>query len=223
MLRRNGHARCYEPIARSARRIRSRSRVVACRRESRVSCRLRAAGPGRDAKAPASVRGADRCRRRRAVELDATGTRWRRPCRAAGPAGCAKGGATPCSAWATPQADWLIVGEAPGENEDLQGEPFVGQAGKLLDNMLKAAGTGPAAARSTSPTCSSAGRRATATRSPRKWRSASRSCAARSQLLQPQDHPGHGALRRAVAAGQQRAHRQAARPRPPATSACRWW
>ena len=36
------------------------------------------------------------------------------------------------------QADWLIVGEAPGQNEDLQGEPFVGQAGKLLDNMLKA-------------------------------------------------------------------------------------
>ena len=39
-----------------------------------------------------------------------------------------------------PQADWLIVGEAPGENEDIQGEPFVGQAGKLLDNMLKAIG-----------------------------------------------------------------------------------
>jgi uracil-DNA glycosylase len=38
------------------------------------------------------------------------------------------------------QPDWLIVGEAPGENEDLQGEPFVGQAGKLLDNMLKAIG-----------------------------------------------------------------------------------
>jgi uracil-DNA glycosylase family 4 len=38
------------------------------------------------------------------------------------------------------QADWLIVGEAPGENEDLQGEPFVGQAGKLLDNMLRAVG-----------------------------------------------------------------------------------
>ena len=36
-----------------------------------------------------------------------------------------------------PQVDWLIVGEAPGENEDLQGEPFVGQAGKLLDNMLR--------------------------------------------------------------------------------------
>lgn len=35
-------------------------------------------------------------------------------------------------------ADWLVVGEAPGENEDLQGEPFVGQAGKLLDNMLGA-------------------------------------------------------------------------------------
>jgi uracil-DNA glycosylase len=36
--------------------------------------------------------------------------------------------------------DWLIVGEAPGEQEDLQGEPFVGQAGKLLDNMLRAVG-----------------------------------------------------------------------------------
>jgi uracil-DNA glycosylase family 4 len=38
------------------------------------------------------------------------------------------------------QADWLIVGEAPGENEDLRGEPFVGPAGQLLDNMLKALG-----------------------------------------------------------------------------------
>ena len=36
------------------------------------------------------------------------------------------------------QAQWMIVGEAPGEQEDLQGEPFVGQAGKLLDNMLRA-------------------------------------------------------------------------------------
>jgi DNA polymerase len=36
--------------------------------------------------------------------------------------------------------DWLVIGEAPGENEDLQGEPFVGQAGKLLDNMLGALG-----------------------------------------------------------------------------------
>ena len=41
---------------------------------------------------------------------------------------------------AAPQVDWLIVGEAPGENEDRTGEPFVGQAGKLLDNMLKAIG-----------------------------------------------------------------------------------
>jgi uracil-DNA glycosylase len=38
------------------------------------------------------------------------------------------------------QADWLFVGEPPGEDEELQGEPFVGQAGKLLDNMLKALG-----------------------------------------------------------------------------------
>ncbi|MFH0934277.1 MAG: uracil-DNA glycosylase family protein, partial [Pseudomonadota bacterium] len=33
-------------------------------------------------------------------------------------------------------ADWLFVGEGPGADEDIQGEPFVGQAGKLLDNML---------------------------------------------------------------------------------------
>ena len=37
-----------------------------------------------------------------------------------------------------PQAHWMIVGEAPGEQEDLKGEPFVGAAGHLLDNMLRA-------------------------------------------------------------------------------------
>lgn len=37
-----------------------------------------------------------------------------------------------------PQAHWMVVGEAPGENEDLQGEPFVGAAGQLLDRMLAA-------------------------------------------------------------------------------------
>ncbi|MDJ0758093.1 MAG: uracil-DNA glycosylase [Woeseiaceae bacterium] len=37
-------------------------------------------------------------------------------------------------------ADWLIVGEAPGAEEDRRGEPFVGRAGKLLDEMLKALG-----------------------------------------------------------------------------------
>ncbi|WP_321841592.1 uracil-DNA glycosylase [Paraburkholderia bannensis] len=35
------------------------------------------------------------------------------------------------------EAEWMLIGEAPGENEDRQGEPFVGQAGKLLDNMLR--------------------------------------------------------------------------------------
>jgi uracil-DNA glycosylase len=38
------------------------------------------------------------------------------------------------------QADWLFVGEGPGAEEDAQGEPFVGQAGRLLDNMLAAIG-----------------------------------------------------------------------------------
>ena len=35
-------------------------------------------------------------------------------------------------------ADWLFIGEGPGADEDAKGEPFVGQAGKLLDNMLTA-------------------------------------------------------------------------------------
>ena len=38
------------------------------------------------------------------------------------------------------QAQWMIIGEAPGEQEDRQGEPFVGKAGQLLDNMLRAVG-----------------------------------------------------------------------------------
>ncbi|MFM2035989.1 MAG: polymerase, partial [Pseudomonadota bacterium] len=49
-------------------------------------------------------------------------------------------GQAPATPEAPPQADWLIVGEAPGEQEDLMGEPFVGASGQLLDNMLKAMG-----------------------------------------------------------------------------------
>ena len=37
-----------------------------------------------------------------------------------------------------PNAEVMFIGEGPGENEDLQGEPFVGRAGKLLDKMLDA-------------------------------------------------------------------------------------
>ena len=37
-----------------------------------------------------------------------------------------------------PEADVMFIGEGPGENEDLQGEPFVGRGGQLLDKMLKA-------------------------------------------------------------------------------------
>ncbi len=38
------------------------------------------------------------------------------------------------------QADWLILGEAPGADEDRLGEPFVGRAGQLLNSMLRAVG-----------------------------------------------------------------------------------
>lgn len=37
-----------------------------------------------------------------------------------------------------PAADWMVIGEAPGQEEDRRGEPFVGRAGKLLDEMLRA-------------------------------------------------------------------------------------
>ena len=39
-----------------------------------------------------------------------------------------------------PAADWMIIGEAPGVEEDRRGEPFVGRAGKLLDEILRAIG-----------------------------------------------------------------------------------
>ena len=38
------------------------------------------------------------------------------------------------------RAHWMVVGEAPGEQEDQRGEPFVGKSGQLLDNMLRAIG-----------------------------------------------------------------------------------
>jgi uracil-DNA glycosylase family 4 len=37
-------------------------------------------------------------------------------------------------------AEWMFIGEAPGEQEDLQGEPFVGRAGQLLNEMVRALG-----------------------------------------------------------------------------------
>lgn len=40
----------------------------------------------------------------------------------------------------SPAADWMFIGEAPGAEEDRRGEPFVGRAGKLLDEMLRAIG-----------------------------------------------------------------------------------
>ncbi len=38
------------------------------------------------------------------------------------------------------RAEWMVIGEAPGADEDAQGEPFVGRAGQLLNSMLKAIG-----------------------------------------------------------------------------------
>jgi hypothetical protein len=70
----------------------------------------------------------------------------------------------------TAGAPVMIVGEAPGADEDRLGKPFVGVSGQLMDRMMAAIGP-PATAASTSPTSCSGGRRATARR-----RSPSRRC-----------------------------------------------
>ncbi len=61
---------------------------------------------------------------------------------AAGCTACAlcEGRHEPVFGVGNPRAHWMIVGEAPGDAEDAQGEPFVGKAGQLLDNMLQAIG-----------------------------------------------------------------------------------
>ena len=41
--------------------------------------------------------------------------------------------------YGNPNADIMLIGEAPGENEDLSGMPFVGRSGKLLDEFLNLA------------------------------------------------------------------------------------
>ena len=43
-----------------------------------------------------------------------------------------------------PDADLMVIGESPGRDEDIQGKPFVGQSGQLLDRMLGAIGLGEA-------------------------------------------------------------------------------
>ena len=76
-----------------------------------------------------------------------------------------------------PAAQWMLIGEAPGADEDRLGDPFVGQAGRLLDNMLAAIGIERGKNVSTS---SNAARRETATPSPRRSRNARRTSCARS-------------------------------------------
>ena len=96
------------------------------------------------------------------------------------------------------EADWMLIGEAPGEDEDKLGEPFVGQAGKLLDNML--ARRRPRARRERlyreRDQVPAAGQ--PQSRSPRKSRSASRICSARSRSSTEADRRA-GPLRRADA------------------------
>jgi uracil-DNA glycosylase len=77
-----------------------------------------------------------------------------------------------------PDADLMIVGEAPGEEEDLSGRPFVGRAGQLLDKVLASVDIDRADVYVTNIVKFRP--RATATRSPRRSTPASRCCSSRS-------------------------------------------
>lgn len=82
-----------------------------------------------------------------------------------------------------PRARVMFIGEAPGRNEDLQGEPFVGAAGEDLNGILSLAASN--AKTSTLPTCLSAARRETAIRVPRKCWLARRFCVSRFEASGP--------------------------------------
>ena len=114
-----------------------------CRLLSSLRRPLDVVGPGRR-RAPA--RAARRVRARpvppatddpASAELDALRREEPRPASAACSPRRAPG---PCSARATPHSDLMFVGEAPGYHEDQQGRPFVGQAGKLLEQLLATIG-----------------------------------------------------------------------------------
>ena len=83
-----------------------------------------------------------------------------------------------------PKARLMFVGEAPGEDEDRQGEPFVGRAGQLLTRIIEAIEP-HRAIRCTSPTSSSAGRLAIAIPNRTKCRPASPSSSSRSPSSSP--------------------------------------
>ena len=116
-----------------------------------------------------------------------------------------------------PHAHWMIVGEAPGEQEDRQGEPFVGPAGQLLDNMLHAIGL----TRDEAPPerqvfiANTLKCRPPKNRNPEPAETAQLRAVPRTpdRAGAAAHHPGDGPLRGAGAAGQHRAAGQAARPR----------
>jgi DNA polymerase len=86
----------------------------------------------------------------------------------------------------TPGAPLMVIGEAPGRDEDRAGKPFVGPAGQLLDRMLGAIGRDRAdpapAAPSTSPTSCPGARPATARPPTPRWPAGRPSCAGTSSL-----------------------------------------
>ncbi len=109
-----------------------------------ASGRAAAASPGpagpavRPAPAPMPLPGDDAARAARIATLDWPALREA----VAGCQACGLGASRRQTVFGTggTQAHWMVVGEAPGEQEDKLGEPFVGPAGRLLDQMLAALG-----------------------------------------------------------------------------------
>ena len=142
------------------------------------------------------------CPQRHTRRLDSTGTTCVRPSRPANAVPCTRRVPRRCSASAIRGARWMIIGEAPGAEEDRQGEPFVGRAGQLLTRCSARSGCG--ASTSSSPTCSSAGRRAIAIRSPRKRAVPQAVPRAADRAGRPDADRGRRAHRRAEPAGDRR-------------------
>ena len=79
-----------------------------------------------------------------------------------------------------PAAKLMLIGEAPGRDEDIEGRPFVGRSGQLLDRMLHGHRLRPAPKTPISPTSSTGGHRVTATRPTLRSPSAGRSSSGKS-------------------------------------------
>ena len=174
----------------------------------RCAGRGRAGGAGRERRWPTARPAGRRCARE-VLELH--------PLPAAPDAHAGRVRRGPASA-----CDWLVIGEAPGAEEDRRGEPFVGAAGQLLDAMLRAIGLDRTSNVYIANVLKS---RPPGNRDPKPEEVAA--ClpylAAPDRAAAAEDHAGRGPHRRAEPARHGCAARPAARPGASLRCIRRWW